>query len=67
LATKYYCDICGVETHNWNELQQIARDYKNDTWLFCDLCKKCADKIFKPVKEWHTEVMLELKLTEEKK
>lgn len=67
MATKFFCDVCRLETCNKNELQQITRDYKNDTFLVCDLCEKCADKMFKPVKEWHTEIMLELKLVEEKK
>ena len=68
MATKFFCDACGMETRNKNELQQITRDYKrNDMWLACDLCEKCADKLFKPVKEWHSEIMVELKLVEEKK
>ncbi len=67
MATEFYCDICGRKAHNKNELQQITRDYKrNDVWFAFDLCKKCADKLFKPVKEWHSTLMVELKLVEEK-
>ncbi len=68
MATRYTCDVCGSETRNMNELQQITRDYKrNGFFLVCDLCEKCADKLFKPVKEWHSIVTVELKLEEEDK
>ena len=63
MATRYTCDICGEETRNLNELHEICHDFKDDlTILYCDLCRKCSDKIFKPVKEWHTTVKVEFEL-----
>lgn len=60
MATKYFCDVCGHETRNPNELNRITRDFKTDCVLSSDICRECADKIFKPVKEWHSMITIEL-------
>lgn len=65
MATKYFCDVCKEETRNLNELQEITRDYKSKCVLTCDLCKACAEKIFKPVKEWHSTFTISVEVTED--
>ena len=55
MATKYYCDACGSETRNYNDLRLISRGAKAGSGAHtCDICEKCAEKIFKPVKEWRS-------------
>ena len=50
----YRCDICGLESHNWNDLQTIKVSYHDGecpTMRF-EACEKCKTKLLKPVKEF---------------
>ncbi len=62
MGTKYYCDACKKETCNQRDLEAITREKRNKDlgmWKF-DLCNACAGKIFKPVKEFITTIVVEI-------
>lgn len=52
MSTKYFCDVCGQERTK-GELEEVVRKTPGGTELVFDVCKECAAKVFKGVKEYH--------------
>jgi len=62
MSIKFVCDVCGSETNNPTELQGVKRTYKDGTTpsLKFDICPKCADGMFKKVKNWRSNIKIKL-------
>lgn len=60
MSTKYYCDVC-KEEFGQNQLAEVREDYRDGkTVLYFDVCKQCREKMFEPVKEYHTILVLKV-------
>lgn len=66
MATRHYCDVCEKETRLSSELFEVNKDV-NGLGLSFDICLACSQKMFKPVKRFHSLCTVEIKWNDTKK
>ena len=67
MSTKYYCDCCNEEIFSPNQIQKVIHQYfrgNSNQSMKADLCKKCVDKILKPINYWQSTIKVNISFDE---